>query len=976
MSDPKLISPLLDGFSMGNPMSSHDGVVCCPAIKENSDTKYIVKIISIPPTQAQMDALLLAGAYRDPADAMEYFYSLGEDVIKEAELLTTLSKLEGFLGYESWQMEPITRKRLGYQVYLLSTYKRTLEKHVRKNPVTHLEAINLGLDLCAALTVCRQAGALYVDLKPTNIFVSEKKEYRIGDLGFIKLDALSYTSLPVKYRSAYTPPELSDPMASVNLTTDTYAVGMILYQLYNESQLPKIEPESQEPLAAPINADYELAEIILKAIHPDPAQRWENPKAMGQALVGYMQRNVVNDTPITPYTALELAPEPAQKAEDSSAAPEVPEESQPEPSGESEASNEPEASDAPQPEAVPDTAPPDISEQEPPIPADETLPNEEDADSVLIHELSDELSRMIAKADDLISHETPGGVVLPEVPEPADPFAFATEDNVDEDDPSVPKEPLMEDPREKRTAKKERKTYASQKGKKLVKKLVSRFITLLILAAMGLGAFWYYQNYYLQTIDDITIDGDREQLTVAVDTQIDHALLTVTCSDTYGNTLSQSLTDGKATFQELRPNTMYTVQLQIEGFHQLRGKTSEIFTTDTTTSIVSFTTVTGSEDGTILLNFTVDGEEPEEWTVTYSTEGEEPVSQSFEGHSTTLKDLIVGKVYTFTLDAGDKLSLSGEVSKQVMISRMILAQNLTITSDGANDLTVHWETPGDILVDSWDVRCYSDRGYEQQATVTDTQVYFSNIDSSQSYTVEVTAAGMTQPARTSITANPINITDFRTEESNPEELTVTWEHTGNAPEGGWLLLYSVDGSESTDVIRCPSPSAVISPRFHGAEYRFTLQSVDNTSLFNNVHVYTSPEAQPFQEMDVTADSITAQLVRTPSAAGWTFDQMSQEDVTDQFQVGESISAVLKCSVNFFLTGPELNILYVIEDAYGNVLPELSATGHDWWKEFWYAGDYHIGELDIPTVPETPGSYNLKIYFNGAFVAEAPFTITE
>ena len=199
MSEPTLISPLLDGFTMGQPMGEHDGVSCCPAIKEDTDKKYIVKIITIPATQTQMDALLLAGAYKDPADAMEYFRQVGEDVLKEAELLKQLSQLEGFLSYEGWQMVPITRKRLGYQVYLVGTYKRTLEKHLRKSPVTHLEAINLGLDLCAALSVCRQAGSLYVALKPANIFVSEKKQYRIGDLGFIPLDALSYTSLPKKY---------------------------------------------------------------------------------------------------------------------------------------------------------------------------------------------------------------------------------------------------------------------------------------------------------------------------------------------------------------------------------------------------------------------------------------------------------------------------------------------------------------------------------------------------------------------------------------------------------------------------------------------------------------------------------------------------------------------------------------------------------------------------------------------------------
>ena len=60
MSEPTLISPLLDGFTMGQPISEHDGVSCCPAIKEDTDNKYIIKIITIPATQTQFDALLLA----------------------------------------------------------------------------------------------------------------------------------------------------------------------------------------------------------------------------------------------------------------------------------------------------------------------------------------------------------------------------------------------------------------------------------------------------------------------------------------------------------------------------------------------------------------------------------------------------------------------------------------------------------------------------------------------------------------------------------------------------------------------------------------------------------------------------------------------------------------------------------------------------------------------------------------------------
>ena len=65
MSEPKLISPMLDNFEIGGPISDHDGVRCCPAMRKNSDEKYIVKIISVPASQTKLDALLLTGAYPD-----------------------------------------------------------------------------------------------------------------------------------------------------------------------------------------------------------------------------------------------------------------------------------------------------------------------------------------------------------------------------------------------------------------------------------------------------------------------------------------------------------------------------------------------------------------------------------------------------------------------------------------------------------------------------------------------------------------------------------------------------------------------------------------------------------------------------------------------------------------------------------------------------------------------------------------------
>lgn len=993
MSEPKLISPLLDGFTMGQPVGEHDGVSCCPAIKEDTDKKFIVKIITIPATQTQMDALLLAGAYKDPADAMEYYRMVGEDVLKEAEFLKQLSRQEGFLSYEGWQMEPITRKRLGYQVYLVGSYKRSLEKHLRRSPVTHLEALNLGLDLCSALTLCRQAGSLYVALKPANIFISDKKQYRIGDLGFISLDALSYTALPKKYQSSYTPPELFDPMAPLNLTADTYAVGMILYQLYNDGQLPFRGKAPEDPLPSPVNADYELAEIIMKAIAPDPGQRWNDPAALGKALASYMQRNAVNDVPITQIAPLEVTetvnaaptPEPAD-TESGTVDKDKPcgEETtstqaavvSAEPASEAEKPAEEAAAEPPKEESAPEAVSETISEipVEPdmePI-EDEVLPPEPEISER--EQPVDEFAGVLAKADDLIQHTPPEGVVLPEIPEAPDPFAFVREDSDEVDDSGIPLDPIMEE-EEAPAAKKKKgqKKYADPKYKRRTKRLIATLTFLLALCLAGLAGFWYYQNIYLQAINRILISGTRDQLTVTVDSDAKESLLQVTCSDNYGNSQTLPLSGGTAVFTQLQPSTLYTIQLDVDGFHKLVGKTSDIFTTDATTNILSFTSVAGAEDGSVMLNFTVEGEEPEQWTLHYSAENEEPQEETFEGHSVSLSGLSVGKLYTFTLDAGADLTLGGEKSIQLVATRLIVADNLTISSTGDNEITVRWNAPGDVLVDNWAVRCYSDNGYEERVTVTDTEAVFIGIDPEASYTVEVVAAGMTQPARTSISANPIRISHITVDDSQPRSLSVSWEHAGGDPEDGWLVIYTVDGAGKS-VVKCRQNKAEIAPKISGAKYALTIQSADGTSVLDGVYTYTCPESAAFNQFDFSPESLQAKLLKTPEQTRWRAESVAADAYTDTFSLGDSISVALFNSRTFFLPGTEVEVLYVIRDAYGNVLPDYVVSEKVFWKNIWQGGDTKNGELTVPKVPASAGSYVLHLSVEGMKMAELPFTI--
>ena len=82
MSELKLISPMLDNFVMGEPMSDHHGVRCCPAMPNGSDKRYIVKVISIPASQVKLEAFLLTGIYSNETAALEYFKTLADSYFR------------------------------------------------------------------------------------------------------------------------------------------------------------------------------------------------------------------------------------------------------------------------------------------------------------------------------------------------------------------------------------------------------------------------------------------------------------------------------------------------------------------------------------------------------------------------------------------------------------------------------------------------------------------------------------------------------------------------------------------------------------------------------------------------------------------------------------------------------------------------------------------------------------------------------
>lgn len=987
MSEPKLISPLLDSFAMGEPISEHDGVRCCPAIDERSNKRYIVKIISIPQSPAKLEALLLTGAYSTPEQAGKYFGDLADGVVQEAQVLTKLSQLEGFLPYENWQIRPMD-DQVGYDVYLLGEYRRSLERQFRREPLTQLQAVNLGLDMCAALSVCRQAGYLYVDLKPDNVYITEKNEFKIGDLGFVRLSSLKYASLPDTYRSAYTPPEITDAMSSLNETMDIYALGLILYQAYNNGQLPfQGQTAPGEAFPPPEFADYEMAEIILKACAPDPKDRWQNPSQMGQALVTYMQRNGANDTPIiAPVDSQPAAPEeaPAQEPEEETSVQEA---------GETETAETGEATES-QPEEKAESQPEEGTEYyqdelgnlsflEDALPQ-EDMPTAEDAQDISYEEVSTEVSEMMSQVDDIAAHPVPDPVVAPEaidVPIPA-PLPIETEEEapnqVDSQEESQEEtqdgEEEAEEPEEEAEEVPPVDEETLQKKKHRKKVILVWTITLLLVAALAAGGFCFYKYYYVQSVDGITVSGDHTALTVTVDTQADPANLYVTCTDDYGNRYTAEIQDGKALFSNLTPNTYYTVQVQAKGFRTVHGNASQTYTTPTLINVVKFDAVTGTEEGSAILTFTTEGGNSAQtgsWNVTYYAEGEEEKTVSCTGNTVTITGLTLGKEYTFQILPQNNETITGTTILTFVPQKLIYPKNLQIISCVDGKMTATWEAPADTQVASWTAHCYlADGTYVATQTVSQPTVTFEDIDPAQGYIVEVVAEGMSVSERVTLEPNSITLSNLAADTSVPGTVTLTWD--ANQQPEQWKISYQIEGFDQAKELTTKENTISITGLVPDIAYTFQVTTEAGNVLGGTLKVNT-PAAEVFScsydNFTVTAQDMTIQMCKTPAVEDWNQNNVKKSDYTTEFAVGEKASFVMRMTKVYGLSDDPVAVTYVVTDAEGKILSV--DTQDTTWNGIWHE---YFACLDVPQLPSAAGAYKLSIYFNGGFVTTQDFTM--
>lgn len=173
----------------------------------------------------------------------------------------------------------------------------TLNRYCREHELSDRSKVELLIRVCDAVQHAHQRGVIHRDLKPANVLLSGPPSdpvVKLIDFGLAKVRDGEATVRPfatvlghVVGTFAYMSPEQSTPGSEVDLRTDVYSLGLVLAELLT-GRLPELErPDSAEHYQNELRTadlDSSLRWILQRAVHPDPAQRYQDCAALGADL--------------------------------------------------------------------------------------------------------------------------------------------------------------------------------------------------------------------------------------------------------------------------------------------------------------------------------------------------------------------------------------------------------------------------------------------------------------------------------------------------------------------------------------------------------------------------------------------------------------------------------------------------------------------------------------------------------------------
>jgi eukaryotic-like serine/threonine-protein kinase len=174
----------------------------------------------------------------------------------------------------------------------------------------------IALQLCEGLSAAHDKGMVHRDLKPENVIVQRRDDGSVAckliDFGVAKLAFCGSLTLPgqVMGTPAYLAPEQARAVGGIDVRTDIYSLGVVLYELIAgrlpfvcEDLLQLLLAHQFEPAPALVHpaCPPRLAAAIMRCLEKDPARRFQSMRELADELR-------LAGTPSLPPPATEVEP--------------------------------------------------------------------------------------------------------------------------------------------------------------------------------------------------------------------------------------------------------------------------------------------------------------------------------------------------------------------------------------------------------------------------------------------------------------------------------------------------------------------------------------------------------------------------------------------------------------------------------------------------------------------------------------------
>lgn len=177
---------------------------------------------------------------------------------------------------------------------------QTLDVYVKQNELGVDETLTLFAKVCHAVNAAHLRGVIHRDIKPSNIRVTPGGEPHVLDFGLAKVEGVGEAASAAPTQMTATgqfvgslpwasPEQARGESAKIDVRTDVYALGVILYELLTGRFPYKVNGPMPEVVARIVNdipprpglfnrqINSELDTIVLKALAKHRSMRYQTP---------------------------------------------------------------------------------------------------------------------------------------------------------------------------------------------------------------------------------------------------------------------------------------------------------------------------------------------------------------------------------------------------------------------------------------------------------------------------------------------------------------------------------------------------------------------------------------------------------------------------------------------------------------------------------------------------------------------------